>query len=110
MSGALLSLVVAYGITADPPQSKLPSIEVNAITEGVEIFVGKMRMVGTRFKLDQDGRRLILEGTPALLQLNFAGEPRKGVRGKRLIVNLGDNSVSIDETPPANAAVPPKKD
>ena len=99
MMPSLVGFILAACLSANPEQPAPPTLEGNATKDGIEIFVGKMKIVANRFNLDQAKQILIVEGRPALLQLSHAAEPRKVIRGTRITVNLANGSVTCEDVP-----------
>ena len=49
-----------------------PTMEINAVEGGVEIVVGRLKITGKSFRLDQVKRTLSVHGNPALLIIQGA--------------------------------------
>ena len=104
------NLVAMFLLAANPSKATPPSIEVHAVNNGLEIHVDKMKIVGQRFHLDQAKQELSVEGQPAVVYRNHAGEPHKHLRGAKVIVSLAHGSIKIEDQRQPENAQPKKKD
>jgi hypothetical protein len=113
----MMSLTAATVLFLSCPavlEEKLPpTMEIRAVEGGVEIVVGRLKITGKSFRLDQARQTLSVQGDPARLIIQGAPgfkEDTTSCRGPRIFIDLKDGSIRIDDGAQEMQPIPnPKK-